>query len=119
MLFFHSNNNNLKSDNSSQSDYSINSYDSDSTVDEDILIKSIGISGITKKTFISELKKIPLLKINTNKFNSLLNTFHEDIYNKLLENNILFWITSNNNYIIYNKIDNDTNSLLHKFTNQI
>jgi hypothetical protein len=120
ILFLHSNTN-IESDNSTQSDYS---YESDSnsseeTEDGNILIKNIGISGITKETFISELKKIPLLKINTNKFNSLLNTFHEDIYNKLLENNILFWITSNNNYIIYNKIDNDTNSLLHKFTNQI
>lgn len=118
ILFLHSYNI-IESENSSQSNYSINSYDSDSTIDDNILIKNIGISGITKETFISELKKIPLLKINTYKSNSILNIYHEDIYTKLLENNTLFWITSNNNYIIYNKIDIDTNSLLYKFTNQI
>jgi len=84
------------------------------------LIKHIGISGVSKDTFISELKKIPFIK-NTYYNAEFItdNIFHEDLFHKMYENNNLFWITSNNNIILYNQTNIENNKLLYKFTNQL
>lgn len=87
----------------------INKYD---------LIEIIGLSGISKETFISELYKIPLLKnSHYNSEYSSESIFNNDIYSKIYENNKYEWIITNNNYITYSIANND--ELLLNFINKI
>ncbi len=136
------NNNNLNNDfissdseSNSSSDYdelySNLNYINFDLVDKDILINTIGISGVKYNTFISELNKIYLLKFSyyNNKNDDINNVFSEDIYKKINENNELLWISSYNNNLLFlksiniqvdiNNLDNINNSLLYNFINEI
>jgi hypothetical protein len=129
-------NNYLSSDDSDNSDNTQSSDDSDSTDIEtsiqintychkiiknsDTLINIIGISGVSKTTFISELEKIPILKLNYYNTNYVSNNiYHDDLYYKTIENNKLFWVTTYNNLLSYSATNMENNTILYNFTKQI
>jgi hypothetical protein len=59
---------------------------------DNLNIKSIGVSGVNKNTFIYELKKIHLLKHSDIYYNQKHNLFDNQIFKKIKENNKYYWI---------------------------
>jgi hypothetical protein len=61
------------------------------------VIQIIGISGVTKNTFINEINKLSILEQGNFYFNSLHNIYNNDIYIKIKENNKHIWVNYNDN----------------------
>lgn len=69
-------------------------------------IYSIGISGINKNTFISELKKINTIKYSNIYYNSKHNIYNYNLLKKIKENNEFYWVDFNQYDYANELIDN-------------